>query len=115
MRRLTVNVLALVGGDISGGKLTVGGLGCAVTAREVVDDEGGKLITGDVLEVVLDDRDAGTGVTVVWSAMSRARPGKTYIHKKVPTWATLVALAAKALSVMEAAAAMTSLEYSLLA
>jgi hypothetical protein len=61
--KLTVDVLALVGRDISCSELTVGGLGCAVTAGKVVDDESGELVARNVLEVVLNDRNAGTSVT----------------------------------------------------
>ena len=59
---LTVNVLALVGGNITSSKFTVGGLRGAVTTGEIVDDEGGELVAGNVLQVFLDNADASTGV-----------------------------------------------------
>lgn len=62
--KLTVDVLALVGGEVSGSELTVRGLSCAVTAGKVVDDESGKLVARNVLEVVFNDRDTGTSVTI---------------------------------------------------
>jgi hypothetical protein len=60
---LTVNVLRLVGLNITSGKFTVGGLGGAITAGEIVDDQGSDLVAGNVLQVILDDGDTGDGVT----------------------------------------------------
>lgn len=62
---LTVNVLGLVGGNIASSEFTVGRLGGAITARKIVDDESGELVARNVLQVVLDDRDTGTGVAIV--------------------------------------------------
>tara|TARA_R110002003_G_scaffold48_46_gene4288 strand:+ start:4585 stop:5109 length:525 start_codon:yes stop_codon:yes gene_type:complete len=59
---LTVNVLALVGAYATNGKLSVGGLSSAITAGKIVDDESGDLITRNILDAILDDRDLGTGV-----------------------------------------------------
>jgi hypothetical protein len=60
---LTVNVLRLVGGNITSGKFTVGSLGRTITAGEIVDDQGSDLVAGNVLQVILDDGDTGDGVT----------------------------------------------------
>ena len=38
-RQLTVNVLRLVFGQVSGLELSVGGLGSTITSREIVDDD----------------------------------------------------------------------------
>lgn len=51
----TINVLRLVGRDIASSKFTVGGLGGAVTAWKIVDDELGNAAAWNVLEVVLND------------------------------------------------------------
>jgi len=59
---LTVDVLALVLGDLADLELAVGGLGGAVTAREIVDDETQDVVAGDVLEGGLDLGDVGDGV-----------------------------------------------------
>ena len=48
-RLLTVNVLGLVGGEITSSKFTVGGLGGAITAGKIVDDESGELVAGNIL------------------------------------------------------------------
>lgn len=60
--RLTVNVLGLVDAQLTNGKLTVGGLGGAVTAGKIVDDESDNVVTGNVLDGVLDDVDLGARV-----------------------------------------------------
>jgi hypothetical protein len=48
-RELTVNVLGLVSGYIASSEFAVGCLGGAVAAGKVVDDEGRKLVAGNVL------------------------------------------------------------------
>lgn len=53
--KITVNVLGLVGGEVTSSKFTVGGLGGAVTAGQVVDDEGSELLARNSAEVLLDD------------------------------------------------------------
>jgi hypothetical protein len=60
---LTVNVLGLVDAELTNGKLTVGGLGCAVTTGQVVDDKCGNLVARDVFDSILDDCDLFTGIT----------------------------------------------------
>ena len=52
---LTVNVLALVGGDITSGKFTVGGLGGAIASREIVDDESTELVARNSSQIGLKD------------------------------------------------------------
>lgn len=60
---LTVNVLGLVGAQATDGKLSVGGLGGAVTAGKVVDDKSSNLVTRNVLDAILNNLiDLGTGV-----------------------------------------------------
>jgi hypothetical protein len=61
---LTVNVLALVGGDATNGKLSVGGLSSAITTRQIVDDQSGNLVARNILDCVLDDADLVTGVAI---------------------------------------------------
>lgn len=60
---LTVNVLRLVGGEITNSKLAVRSLGSAITARQIVDDQSSDLVARNVLQVFLDDGDTGHGVT----------------------------------------------------
>lgn len=59
---LTVDVLGFVGGKITSGKFTVGGFGSTITAWQIVDDQSGDLIARNVLQVLLNDTDTGTGV-----------------------------------------------------
>lgn len=66
--RLTINIFALVDAELADSKFTVGGLGGAITTGQVVDDESGDLVTADVLEVVLDNGDTGTGIAMWRSA-----------------------------------------------
>jgi hypothetical protein len=61
-RILTVNVLGLVCGQAADGELSVGGLGGAITTGQIVDDQSGNLITGHILDGVLDNVDLLTGV-----------------------------------------------------
>jgi hypothetical protein len=68
---LTVNVLALVGVDATDGKLSVRGLGSAVTTRKIVDDQSGNLVAGNVLDSILDDADLVTGVAINWLESKR--------------------------------------------
>jgi hypothetical protein len=111
VRTLTVNVLALVGGNATDGKLSVGSLGGAITTGQIVDDQSGDLITRNVLDGVLDDVDLFAGVAGDPVRLPMRIQGKsTYIHIKVPMSATLVAAAARAESVMAATAALTSEE-----
>jgi hypothetical protein len=107
---LTVDVLGLVGVDATNGKLSVGGLSGAITTRKIVDDQGGNLITRNVLDGILDHVDLCTSVAsdYVRFTMVQTESCSTYIQKKVPTSATLVAAAARAESVMAAAATDTS-------
>jgi hypothetical protein len=59
---LTVNVLGLVGVEAADRKLSVRGLSSAIATREIVNDQGGNLVTRYVLDGVLDHVDLGTGV-----------------------------------------------------
>jgi hypothetical protein len=61
---LTVNVLRLVNVDLAYSELTVGGLGCAVTTGQVVDDERGNLTARNVFDAIFDNRDLVTSVTI---------------------------------------------------
>jgi hypothetical protein len=61
--RLTVNVLRLVDVDLAYGKFTVGGLGCAITTGQIVDDERSNLAARNVFDAVLNYGDLVTGVT----------------------------------------------------
>lgn len=58
----TVNVLGLVDVELADSKFTVRGLGGAVTAGKIVDDESRELVARNLLEGVLDDVDLGTVV-----------------------------------------------------
>ena len=51
----TINVLGLVGGNVTSSKLAVRSLCGAVTAREIVYDESSKLVARNVLKIVLND------------------------------------------------------------
>jgi hypothetical protein len=62
---LTVNVLGLVNAQAAYGKLSVGGLGGAITTGQVVDDQSGDLVARNVLDAILDDGDLGTGVASI--------------------------------------------------
>ena len=121
---LTVNVLGLVDVEVTDSQFTVGGLGGTITARKVVDDESSELVAGNILQVFFDDGDTSTGVTeegkvelapYIPTPKRSIIEGNTYIHRNVPTSPTFKAFAARVLSVMAAAAAATSLAYSLLA
>lgn len=60
--QLTVDVLALVLGDLANLELTVGGLGSAVTAGKVVDDDTEDLLAGGLGEGGLETLDVLDGV-----------------------------------------------------
>ena len=61
-QRLTVNVLGLVPADLANLQLAVGGLGGAVTARKIVDDETQDFIAGKVRNSGLELVDVLNGV-----------------------------------------------------
>ena len=62
---LTVNVLRLVGRELADSQFTVGRLGSAVTTRKVINDESSELVAANSFQVLLDNRDTGTGVASV--------------------------------------------------
>lgn len=59
---LTVNVLRLVLGDLANLQFTVGGLGGAITAGQVVDDDTQDVVARDVGKSRLKPRDVLDGV-----------------------------------------------------
>lgn len=59
-----IDVLGLVAGGVTGSKLTVRGLGCAVTPGKVIDDETQDVSAGDIGDGGLDLGDIGDGVAV---------------------------------------------------
>lgn len=62
--QLTVDVLALVCRDITGGKLAVGRLGGAVTSGQIVDDETQDVLTRNTVgKLRAQFLDVGDGVT----------------------------------------------------
>lgn len=63
-KTLTVNVLGFVGGEAAHRKLSIGGLGSAITTRKIVNDQGGDLVTRNVFDTILDDGDLVTGVAI---------------------------------------------------
>jgi hypothetical protein len=71
---LTVDVLALVLGDLADLQLTVGGLGGAITAGQVVDDETKDVLAGAVSDGGLELGDVGNGVAILLSAHAMADP-----------------------------------------
>src|SRR4051812_32586780 len=61
---LTVNVVALVLADLADLELSVGGLGSAVTAGQVVDDKSEDVCAGDIFEGGLDLGNVRDGITL---------------------------------------------------
>jgi hypothetical protein len=59
---LTVNVLGLVNAQAANWEFSVGGLGGAITAGKVVDDQSGDLVARNVFDAILDDGDLVTGI-----------------------------------------------------
>ena len=61
---LTVDVLGLVDVDLADLQFTVRGLGGAVTAGKVVDDDTEDLVAGDALDGGLETGESLAGVTI---------------------------------------------------
>lgn len=63
-----VDVFGLVAGGVTGSKLTVRGLGCAVTPGEIIDDKTQDVSAGDIGNGGLDLGNVGDGVAV-WTRL----------------------------------------------
>jgi hypothetical protein len=59
---LTINVLGLVPGEGADRKLSVGGLGGAITTRQIVNDETDDSVARNSLDHFIDDRNLGDGI-----------------------------------------------------
>jgi hypothetical protein len=62
--KLTVDELGLVLGELANLQLPVGGLGGAVTAGKIVDDDTEDVVAGNVRNGRLEAGDVGDGITV---------------------------------------------------